>query len=156
MSSGQPGSTSGRAWPDVPGVVMREFAINYLAIVAAVVVRMALGALWYSPLLFVRPWMETVGRTEAEIRAGLPRAVVSDAIGSFIMAFVLVQAVRYASAHTAILGAAVGFFNWLGFVAVVTINAVVHEGRPFRHFLINNGYQLISLLLMGAILAAWR
>jgi hypothetical protein len=135
---------------------MREFPINYLALLVAVVARMVLGALWYSPLLFVGPWMETVGRTEAEVRAGLPKALVSDALGSFIMAFVLVHAVHYAGAHTAILGAAVGFFNWLGFVAVVTINSVVHEGRPFRHFLINNGYQLISLLLMGAIVAVWR
>jgi len=50
---------------------------------------------------------------------------------------------------------AVGFFNWLGFVAVVTIGTVTYLRKPFQLFLIQNGYLLLSLLAMGAILAVW-
>ena len=42
--------------------------INYLAVAAAVVVNMAAGAAWYSPLLFARPWMAANGFTEEQIR----------------------------------------------------------------------------------------
>jgi hypothetical protein len=46
---------------------------------------------------------------------------------------------------------AVGFWTWLGFVAVSTIGTVTFERKPS----LNNGYTLLSLLMMGAILAVW-
>jgi hypothetical protein len=52
-------------------------------------------------------------------------------------------------------GAAVGFFNWLGFVAVATLGSVTFEKRPFKLYLINNGFLLLAPLLMGPLLAVW-
>ncbi|MBI3341870.1 DUF1761 domain-containing protein, partial [Candidatus Curtissbacteria bacterium] len=37
-----------------------EFQINYMAVVAAAVVNMVLGFLWYGPL-FGKPWMKMMG-----------------------------------------------------------------------------------------------
>jgi len=134
---------------------MQEFPINWLALIVAALVRMVVGALWYAPFAFGKPWMRLVGCSPEEMKAGMPKALAVDAIGSFIMAFVLVHAVHYAGAASAGQGAAVGFFNWLGFIAVTTLAASVYEKRPLRLFLINNGFQLVSLLLMGAIVAVW-
>ena len=39
--------------------------------------------------------------------------------------------------------------------AVTTLSQTMHEHRPFKLWLISNGYQLVALLIMGAILAAW-
>ena len=86
---------------------------------------------------------------------GMAKALAVDFVGSFLMAFVLVHAIRYAEATTVPQGMAVGFFNWLGFVAVVTIGNVTYERKPFKLFLLINGYLLISLLVMGALLAVW-
>jgi len=135
---------------------MHEIAINYLAVVAAALAKIVLGAVWYSPVAFVRPWMEMVGVTDAQMKTRMPTALAVDVIGSLIMAFVLAHAVGYAGAATIATGAAVGFFNWLGLVAIATIASVTYEGRPLRYFLINNGYLLLSLVIMGAILAVWR
>ena len=134
---------------------MREIPINFFAILSAAAAKVLIGTLWYSPGLFLKSWLELAGVTEDEMKARFGKAVAVDVIGSFLMAFVLVHAVRYAGATTASQGIAVGFFNWLGFVAVVTIGIVTYERRPFKLFLINNGYLLISLLVMGAILAVW-
>ena len=38
---------------------------------------------------------------------------------------------------------------------MTTFMATLYEKRPFKLFLINNGFQLLSLLLMGAIVAVW-
>ena len=38
--------------------------INYIAVVVAIVINMALGAAWYSPLLFAKPWMAANDLTE--------------------------------------------------------------------------------------------
>jgi len=54
----------------------------------------------------------------------LVKALIPDVIGSALMAFVLVHAVHYAGANGWGQGAAVGFFNWLGFVAVATLGSV--------------------------------
>ena len=134
---------------------MREIPIHFFALLGAVVAKMAIGALWYSPALFVKPWLKLSGITEKQMKEGMGKALVVDFVGSFLMAFVLVHAIRYAGAATALQGLAVGFFNWLGFVAVVTIGTVTYERKPFKLFLLNNGYFLISLLAMGAILAVW-
>ena len=87
------------------------------------------------------------------MKAGLAKALIPDAIGSALMAFVLVHAVHCAGAQNWAQGAAVGFFNWLGFVAVVTLGSVTFEKRPLQLYLINNAYLLLALLLMGAVLA---
>ena len=75
----------------------------------------------------------------------LVEAAGIDCVASFIMSFVLLHAVHYAGAVTLGTGAAVGFFNWLGFLATVTLGLTLYEGRPLGLFLITNGCQLVSL-----------
>jgi hypothetical protein len=134
---------------------MQEFPINWWAVLFAAIVKMAIGALWYSPLLFGPRWMALANCTEADMKARLPKLLVLDFIASIVMAFVLVHAVHYTGARTFATGAAVGFFNWLGFIATVTFGLTIYEKRPWALFSIANGFQLVSLLVMGAILAAW-
>ena len=134
---------------------MREIPIHFFPLLAAALARMAIGALWYSPILFLPTWHRVSGVSEAEMKGGMGRAIAIDFVGSLIMAFVLLHAVKYAGAATASQGMAVGFFNWLGFIAVVTIGTVTYLRKPFQLFLVQNGYLLLSLLAMGAILALW-
>jgi hypothetical protein len=134
---------------------MQEFPINYLAVLVAGIARMALGSLWYSPVLFLKQWLRLQNMTPEDMKPGFPKAIAVDVVGSLVMAFVLVHAVHYAGAATAPQGAAVGFFNWLGFVAVVTLAMNVYERKPLALFFINNGFQLIALVIMGVILAVW-
>ncbi len=35
--------------------------VNWLAVIAATLSMFVLGALWYSPLLFVKPWANAAG-----------------------------------------------------------------------------------------------
>jgi hypothetical protein len=71
------------------------------------------------------------------------------------MAFVMYHAIRYAGVNTAPLGVAIGFLNWLGFVAVAAVSTVTYEKRPLGLYLITTGYNLISMMIMGAIIAVW-
>jgi hypothetical protein len=134
---------------------MQEVNINWLALLVAIVVKVVLGALWYSPIAFAGSWSRLAGITPEQMKIAMPKALPVDVVSAILMAFVLVHAVRYAGAHGIAQGAAVGFFNWLGFVAATHIAGVFWERRPFGLFAINTGYQLVSLLIMGAILATW-
>ena len=135
---------------------MQHFPINYLALLVAAVARLLFGWLWYSPLLFGKAWMSLTNCNPDEMKRRMPILAPADLICNFIMAFVLVHAVHYAGAANAGQGAAVGFFNWLGFIGVTMLGLVFYENRPFKLFLINNGFLLLSLLIMGAVLAVWR
>jgi Protein of unknown function (DUF1761) len=135
---------------------VQDISINIWALIGAALIRVVIGAAWFSPIAFLPRWLALVGLDETTMRAGLPRAVAVDVVGSLVMAFVLVHAVVYAGASTIAQGAAVGFFNWLGFIAVVELSATMHEHRSFAYFAISAGYNLIALLLMGALLAVWR
>jgi len=134
---------------------MEHFAINWWAVLAAAVARMVLGAIWYSPPLFFNRWMALTGITHAEMNRRMPMLLLVDFVCAVLIGFVLVHAVRYAGAVGVAQGAVVGFFNWLGFVATVTLGITLYEKKPFALFAITNGWQLISLMVMGAILAGW-
>jgi hypothetical protein len=134
---------------------MQQFPINYLALLVAALARFLFGWLWYSPLLFGKTWMSLTNCNPDEMKRRMPVVAPVDLISNFIMAFVLVHAVHYAGATKAGLGAAVAFFNWLGFIATVLLMLNLYEKRPAKLWWINNGFQLISLLIMGAMVAVW-
>jgi hypothetical protein len=135
---------------------MRELALHIYPILGATVSRMALGALWYSPAFFLKPWMKLTGISEQQMKHGMGGKIAGDIVGSILMAFVMAHMVGWSDASEAFGGMLVGFLCWIGFVAVATISTVTYEKRPFQLFALQNSYNLVSLLLMGVILAVWR
>jgi glycerol uptake facilitator-like aquaporin len=77
---------------------MREIPIHYLAILGAAAAKMAIGALWYSPALFLKRWLKLSGVTEEQMKDRMAKALAVEFVGSLLMAFVLLHAVRYAGA----------------------------------------------------------
>jgi hypothetical protein len=129
---------------------------NLWALLVATLVRMIVGMLWYSPLLFRKPWLRLSGTTpELEKEVG-PKLMPVMILGSFVMALVLAHFIVYAAATTALKGAFIGFLAWLGFIALPLLASAIHEKKPFALFCIHSGFQLAALLAMGALLALWR
>ena len=95
-------------------------------------------------------------KTSDQMLKAMPRAIAVDAVGSLLMAFILEHAVVYAQATSLLQGAAVGALNWLGFVAVVLVATNVYEQRPLRSAYVSAGFNLVALVLMGALFAVWR
>lgn len=133
--------------------------VNYLAVLVAAILNMALGALWYSPAVFGKAWMELVGITPeaAQTRmAGMRRAYSLTFVASFLMAYALARVLWYAKVTTVGGGVMIGLLAWIGFVATTHGTNCLFEGKPFRLFTINTGYYLVTLVIMGALLAVWR
>jgi hypothetical protein len=135
---------------------MRELNLHIFPILVAAISRMALGALWYSPALFLKQWMKITGIGEREMKRGMGGKIAGDVMGSLLMALVMAHMVGWSDVTEMLGGLAVGFLCWIGFVAVSTFSSVTYEKRPFGLFALHNGYNLLSLLLMGVILAVWR
>jgi hypothetical protein len=50
----------------------------------------------------------------------------------------------------------VGVLVWIGFVGPITFMNYMFEMRSYTLFAINEFYPLAGLILMGAILGAWK
>jgi hypothetical protein len=48
-----------------------------------------------------------------------------------------------------------GFFGWFGYIAPVTLSTKLYEKKPWGLWILDNGFWLISLLVMGIILSVW-
>jgi hypothetical protein len=133
--------------------------IHYPAVFASALAYWLLGAVWYSPLLFARPFL-SVGRWTPEqiaaMQAGGGKQIAFALLTSLLLAYVLAHFVRFTGAETARSGLLTGFWLWLGFVATTNFETVLFEQRPLGLYLINDGYHLAGILMMGALLAVWR
>jgi hypothetical protein len=130
--------------------------LNFWAILVSAVVLWVLGALWFSPALFAKPWVAAVGRQMGEKPKGVVHGMVSSFIGDLLTALVLEHIVVWAHGFSFRHGAFLGFIAWLGFIAAVLYPQRIYEGRSFKYFTIVAGYWLIGLILIGGILARWR
>jgi hypothetical protein len=129
--------------------------LNYVAIVVCAVIVWMLGAAWYSPLLFAKPWVAIVGRKMGEKPVGVYKGMIGSLIGDLFLCFVLAHVILWSGAEGYLGGAHMGLLMWGGFFAAVMYPQSIYEGRPLKYFLINSGYWLISLLVVGAVLAVW-
>jgi hypothetical protein len=134
--------------------------INYPAVFVSALAYWALGALWYSPLLFARPFIGLMRWTPEQLASvesqGAGAQIVVALLTSLVLAYVLAHFVKFTGAETVKSGALTGFWLWLGFVATSNLETVLFESRPVGLYLINNGYHLVGLLGMGSLLAVWR
>jgi Protein of unknown function (DUF1761) len=130
--------------------------VNWLAVAAAIVANFLIGGLWYSPLLFVHPWLRMSGVEKRVFDRGLPKALVGDLFASAATVLVLNQVLRWSQANSIGAGLLVALVVWVGFVASTLVAQVTYEQRPFAFFLISSGYRLVTLGVMGAILSIWR
>jgi hypothetical protein len=135
--------------------------LNVWAILAAGATTMLIGFLWYSPLLFARPWMLAMGydpedkKKLGEMRKGAARMYAITLLTSLLAAFVLGKIVYDLTIDSAWYGMKVAIAVWAAFVLTVQLTDQMFGHRPFKLFLINTGYQLAAYVAMGAILGKW-
>ncbi|HWA63475.1 MAG TPA: DUF1761 domain-containing protein [Caulobacteraceae bacterium] len=129
--------------------------VNFLAVGAAAVAAFVLASVWYSPLLFFKPWKTAVGLSdEVAAKASTPLRLVATfvlvLIGALVFAFFLGPKV------TPVQGALYGFAAGLTWVAFSLGVNYLFEGRPLKLFLINGGYHTLEFTLIGLILGLWH
>lgn len=141
---------------------MQVLGIRLLPVLASAVIMMALGFLWHSPALFARPWMIAMGLDPddkaklAEMQKGAGKLYGISFLASLVTAFVLSKVIIITTVHSPLYGMKVAFAMWLGFVTTVQLTGTLFSKQPLKLYLINTGYQLVSFLAMGGLLAVWH
>ncbi|MEK9155018.1 MAG: DUF1761 domain-containing protein [Patescibacteria group bacterium] len=135
--------------------------VNGWAVLVGSVAAMVLGFVWYMPAVFGKIWMEGTSRTVTGIEQAKKTMNMNlifglQFVGWLLGAYVLAHFAGYAGATTAVAGAQAGFWAWLGFVMPVNLGATLWDRHSWGSFAVTTGYNLVSLLIIGAIIGAWR
>ena len=134
-----------------------EINIRLSAVIVAAAAKMVIGAAWYSPKAWGAKWVALMGRSDKELRPKhVSRAYGWTFATALVVAYFLAHCVAYMQAVTLAYGALVGAWVWLGFVATTSLSTYLFDGRPLALYAINQGYELVIFMVMGAILAVMR
>ncbi|HTS38389.1 MAG TPA: DUF1761 domain-containing protein [Candidatus Solibacter sp.] len=141
---------------------MQFLGVNLLAVLACAVAGMVVGFVWYSPMLFAKPWMVLMGYDPndkakiAEMQKSAGPSYAMSFVASLLTAFVLGKIIAVSGKANAIDGLKIGLVVWLGFVTTVQFTNALFSRQRNKLYMINTGYQLVCYVVMGAILGAWR
>jgi hypothetical protein len=130
--------------------------LNWLAVLVATVTAFALGGIWYGPL-FGKAWQRLVGLSDEDIQQGHPGKIYGGAFClNLVMATVLALLLQLHPSPGLVPGINIGVLLALSFIATsVGINYLFQQ-RPLGQYLIEVGYMVVLMALMGAIIGVWR
>ncbi len=134
--------------------------INLWAVLVAALAMMALGAVWYSPVLFGKQWQTMVmawtKMKEKDFKEGANIAYLGSSLAYLVMAYVLAYLLGLLEATSWQEGVTVAGWIALGFLVTRSLTfSLFHDVRK-KLWAINTGYDVVGLLMMGAIIGGWQ
>ena len=130
---------------------------NPFAIAVAALVYFMLGGVWFT--VFRSAWLVGINRTMEELQAigTSPLILYASAIvTTIILAVFLSWLIQATGPQTLVRGITIAIATWFGVVFTTWSTEYAFEGRTFFSLVLNNGYCLVGMILMGAILGAWK
>jgi hypothetical protein len=128
-----------------------------MAIILAAVACFLLEAGWYS--FFMQSWLNGIGRSrEWLLGTGVNPALQYGAalLSAALIAAVLSGFTQLTGPQTALRGVKIAGGLWLGGALPILATECVFEVRSYQLFAINTGFWLLGMIVMGAIVGAWK
>ncbi|MFQ5620497.1 MAG: DUF1761 domain-containing protein [Candidatus Nanoarchaeia archaeon] len=130
-----------------------------LDLLIAAVVAMAIGMFWYSQSAFGHMWAQESGLSKAELRKLRKRdmklPLTLEFVGKVVLAFVLSELLMRLGVTTWQTGAQVAGLMFLGFTVPLLLSGMSWDQKTLKMTLINGGYWLVTMAVMGAIIVIW-
>lgn len=132
--------------------------VNYLAVLVASAAVFVLGWLWYSPLLFFKPWMRLRGMDPVGAMAGakMPAGkLLIELVRCLVLAYVIARLVASLGVSSWMGAVHIGLFLWIGFPVILLTGSVLWENIPWKVAAIHAGDWLVKLLVISVIVSGW-
>lgn len=136
-----------------------EVPVNYLAVIIAGVVSMVIGFIWYSPFVLGKPWMKEKGYSAEALKKEQKKmgpfygvSFLLSLIMAYTLSHVMYFGANYMQTSFQAAGLTSAFWMWFGFVMPVMATGQIFGEKKWKLFGIDTGYQLASLLAMGAVI----
>lgn len=136
---------------------MPPVPINWLSILIATLIPMLLGFVYYHKALFGKAWMASLGITEADVQKGNMGMIFGvSLVMSFLIAFFMCFNVNGPGQEgvydTLKHGMGHGLIVSMMLAVPVLVTNGLFERKSWKNLLINAGYWILCLLLIGGIL----
>jgi len=136
-----------------------DWSVNLWSVLAAAVAGVILGSLWYSPVLFGNLWMKLsgmkkpTGKELEKLKKTMWKYYLTQFIGTLVASYALAVLIKNTGSTGSLAGALLGAVIGVGVLSVNALSSVLWEGKPFKLYLINISYNIVSYVIMGAIIA---
>src|SRR5438034_5423746 len=133
--------------------------VNYVAVLVAAVAVFVLGWLWYSPLLFYKPWMRLRGMDPVAAMAGakMPGGkLVIELARCLVLAYIIARFVALLGVTSWMNAVHFGFFLWIGFPGSLLTGSVLCVNITGKVAAIHAGAWLVKLLVIPIIVSVWH
>lgn len=132
--------------------------LDFRPILIIAVIGYAIGALWYSPLLFGKAWKAQVKLTDEQMKAdgGMAKKMIVTFICvllATVMLDALISDYRSISIQS---GFKFGLFVGVLLVGALQLPSSLYENRSLKYFLITAGYCIVLCVVECGLLAIWR
>ena len=119
----------------------------------------AVRTIWYTPKVFGNYWMKKAGVTPSGKASDAVGPIVTTVLVSFVTAWVLAGAayIAWQFYEGGFLGATIvtAIVLWAGFTAARFITHDAFDNRPSGLTMLNIAHELVTLVVMAAIIGAW-
>ena len=128
--------------------------LNWLAVLVATVAWFALGGIWYANGVLGRAWNRADGSQRPEGQSYSPKFYIVPLITCFLGTLAIAMLAVATGGNSLGDGLMLGLVVGVACAAVVLVLSLTRP-QPTAWFLISGGYQLVGLLLVGAIVTVW-
>ena len=137
-------------------MVMLDIAdLNWWLILVAVFAASLTGMVWYSPVLFGKQWLKAAKTSRKNLAKGdSVTPIIMAVCGHLIVAVVLAEIIYAFGATTLMEGVRIGVLVGAALAAFHLVHSGFKGNKALA--LINGSYDVVVVLLMAGILAAWR
>lgn len=130
---------------------------NVWALLVCFVINMAIGGLWYSPVLFGNAWLKLTGRKAVDITKQEANKAMALAIIPGVLLVVLIWLlINFIGAVTLADALIAGSLISGGFIFVTMVNNALFEDTLFKLILIKTGNYFVALNINAVILMLWK
>lgn len=127
--------------------------INWLGVIVAALAGFFLGAIWFNQKVFGMAWMRGLGLSEEQLAGRNMMKIMGLALVAYVV-MALNLGLFLQGRSDIQYGASLGFHVGLGAVAMMLAVFYLFEQRSLKIFLINAGYAVATLTIMGTIIVA--
>jgi hypothetical protein len=130
--------------------------IHWLGALLGGLAYFALGALWYSKILFAPKWIEycKIDVNDPNMKKGVAGIFLGSFILMLLTSFAIAVLAYKLQAQGALNGAKLGLFTGALIGTTALSISYIYEKRPFGLYLINGGYTIVGSMLAGIIICS--
>jgi len=134
--------------------------LNWLAVIVGTVIYFAIGAVWFTPIAFGRPWQRAIGWDSSRATPEMnPVTYVVPAILYLVASIATAMLATATKSTTFGNGIVLGLVVGVGYALVINANDATfdpNKREPLTWFAITGAYNLLGLLIVAVLVSVWH